>query len=179
MSEVSDTPITGEVSNSKLAAVFDSAAAARDAAAAVAEAVGLQPVQVQVIAPGEPRADAKLEPESRGIWHTIVTAHVRLGIAGLVAGLVVFAVMMLLDIPFITQSPWTAAAVIASFGGLAGLLLGGLVSLRPDHDRYIHATRDAMAERRTTVVVHAFSIEQAAKAEEILAGRGGEVTRTL
>lgn len=172
-------PVSGEVSNSKLAAVFGSDQAARAAARALHDEAGLQPSQVQVVTPTDTHADRKLEPESRGIWHTIVTAHVRLGIAGLVAGLVVFAVMMLLDIPFITQSPWTAAAVIASFGGVAGLLLGGLVSLRPDHDRYIHATREAMAERRTTVVVHAFSIEQAAKAEEILAGRGGEVTRTL
>lgn len=172
-------PVSGEVSNSKLAAVFGSDQAARAAARALQDEASLQPAQVQVVTPADTHADRKLEPESRGIWHTIVTAHVRLGIAGLVAGLVVFAVMMLLDIPFITQSPWAAAAVIASFGGVAGLLLGGLVSLRPDHDRYIHATRDAMAERRTTVVVHAFSIEQAAKAEEILAGRGGEVTRTL
>ena len=35
---------------------------------------------------GEP-AGRMLEPESRGIWRTIVVAHVRLGIVGVVAGL--------------------------------------------------------------------------------------------
>ena len=179
MTDVDNVPITGEVSNHKLAAVFDSAATARDAAAALAEAVGLEPAQVQVIAPDEPRADAKLEPESRGIWHTIVLAHVRLGILGAIAGAVVFGLLSWLGVRFIVSSPWAAGPVLVGFGALAGLLLGGLVSLRPDHDRYIQATHEAMEERRTTVLVHALSSEQQEAAAEFLAARGGEVTRTL
>ena len=179
MSDVDNIPITGEVSNHKLAAVFDSAATARDAAAALAEAVGLEPAQVQVIAPDEPRADAKLEPESRGIWHTIVLAHLRLGILGAIAGAVVFGLLFWLGVRFIVSSPWAAGPVLVGFGALAGLLLGGLVSLRPDHDRYIQATHEAMEERRTTVLVHAFSSEQQGAAAEFLAGRGGDVTKTL
>ena len=43
---MSNNPLTGEVSNSKLAAVFESDAAAREAAAVLA-AAGLQPAQGQ------------------------------------------------------------------------------------------------------------------------------------
>jgi len=179
VSDVDNVPITGEVSNHKLAAVFGSGTTARAAAAAVAEAVGLEPAQVQVVAPGEPHADAKLEPESRGIWHTIVLAHVRLGILGAIAGALVFGLLSWLGVHFVVSSPWAAGPVLVGFGGLAGLLLGGLVSLRPDHDRYIQATHEAMESRRTTVVVHAFSSEQQEAAAEFLAGRGGEVTKTL
>lgn len=179
MSDVDKVPITGEVSSHKLAAVFDSGATARNAAAAVVEAVGLEPAQVQVIAPDEPRADARLEPESRGIWHTIVLAHLRLGILGAIAGGLVFGLLVWLGIPFIVSSPWAAGLVLVGFGGLAGLLLGGLVSLRPDHDRYILATHEAMDVDRTTVVVHAFSSQQQQAAAEFLTARGGEVTKTL
>lgn len=176
---MTDVPVTGEVSNSKLAAVFDSARSARAAAEALAEALGLQPAQVQVITPDEPRADAKLEPESHGIWRTIVLAHARLGIlGGIVAGLV-FALLWMLDVPFISSSPQAAGLVMVGFGIVAGLFLGGLVALRPDHDRYIQATHDAMDARRTTVVVHAFSTEQQKAAGDFLAARGGEVTGTL
>lgn len=176
---MSDTVITGEVSNSKIAAVFDSTSEARTAAAAVILALDLQPAQVQVITPDDPRADAKLEPESRGIWRTIVVAHVRLGIVGAIAGVLAFGVLVWLQVPYIVQSPWAAGLVMTGFGAVAGLLVGGLVALRPDHDRYIHATRDAMAERRSTVLVHAFSAEQKNAAADFMSARGGEVTRTL
>ena len=176
---MSDSPVSGEVSNSKLAAVFDSDAAARDAAAAVIAAVGLQPAQVKLIAPGEPDANIKLEPEGGGIWRTIVVAHVRLGILGAVLGAVAFGIMMWAGLPFVVRSPVAAGLVTVSFGAVGGLLFGGLVSIRPDHDRYVQATHDAMDARRTTVVVHALSREEQQRAKAFLAERGGEVTSTL
>lgn len=177
MSETS--PITGELSNSKIAAVFPHEVAAREAAQAVAAALSLGPSQVQVVTPGEPHPGRKLEPETQGIWRTIVIAHVRLGIAGAVVGLLAFAALYANAIPFIVNSPVAAALVLLFFGTVAGLMLGGLVSLRPDHDRYVEATRDAMAAGDTTVVVHAFSADQRDRAAELLRAQGGDVTSTL
>jgi hypothetical protein len=173
------SPITGEVSNSKLAAVF---AHERDALAAVqalSAALSLGPEQVKLITPAEPHPGRKLEPESRGIWHTIVKAHVRLGIVGAIAGLLAFAGLYLIGVPFIVSSPVAAVLVLLFFGTVAGLMLGGLVSLRPDHDRYVEVTRDAMADGATTVVVHAFSADQCDRAAQLLRAQGGEVTSTL
>lgn len=176
---MSDNPLTGEVSNSKLAAVFSTEAAARDAAAALLAEGGLQAQQVKVVTPGEPDPDIKLEPEGKGIWHTILVSHLKLGILGVVLGAVAFAIMMWAGLPFVTRNPLAAAAVTMSFGGVGGLLLGGLVSIRPDHDRYVHATHDAMEAGRTTVVVHALSRDEQQRAHELLAARGGDVTATL
>lgn len=176
---MSDNPLTGEVSNSKLAAVFDSAVAARDAAAAVVAAAGLQPAQVKLVAPDEPEPDIKLEPEGGGIWRTIVVAHLRLGIAGAVVGAIAAGIMIWAGLPFVARSPMAALAVATCFGAVGGLLLGGLVSIRPDHDRYVQATHDAMAAHRTTVVVHALSHEQQQRARDFLVERGAEVTGTL
>ena len=72
-----------------------------------------------------------------------------------------------------------AALALLFFGAVAGLMLGGLVALRPDHDRYVEAARDAMESGNTTVVVHAFSGEQADQAADLLRAQGGEVTATL
>lgn len=177
MSETS--PITGELSNSKVAAVFADEAAARQAAQAVMQALSLKSAQVQVIAPGEPGAGRKLEPESHGIWRTIVVAHARLGIAGAALGLLVFVAMYALGVAFIVNSPVAAALVLLFFGAMAGLMLGGLTALRPDHDRYVQAARDAMEAGHTTVVVHAFSAGQRDQAAELLRARGGEMTTTL
>lgn len=177
MSETS--PITGELSNSKVAAVFPRESIARRAAEAVTAALTLEPAQVQVITPSERHPGRKLEPESRGIWRTIVVAHVRLGIAGAVVGVLAFAVLYAIGLPFIVNSPVAAALALLFFGLVAGLMLGGLVSLRPDHDRYVEATREAMEEGNTTVVVHAFSMEQREEAARFLRAQGAEVTSTL
>ena len=177
MSETS--PITGELSNSKVAAVFADPATARQAAETVTQSLSLTAAQVQVITPGETHPGRKLEPESQGIWRTIIVAHAKLGALGAVAGLVVFAVLYALDLALIVSSPIAAALVALFFGAVAGLLLGGLVSLRPDHDRYIQATREAMEAGHTTVVVHAFSAEQRDQATDLLRDLGGKTTSTL
>lgn len=176
---MSDIPVTGEVSNSKLAAVFDSESVARAAVAEVVAEAGLEPAQVKLVTADEPHPNIKLEPEGQGIWRTIIRAHAWLGGAGVVVGLLVFAAMMWMDVPAIAASPWTSFAIFVVFGGIAGLLVGGLVSLRPDHDRYVLATQEAMAEHKTTVLVHALSPEQGDRAARVLAGLGAKVTRTL
>ena len=79
----------------------------------------------------------------------------------------------------IVNSAVMAAAVIVAFGVVAGLMLGGLVSLRPDHDLYINKVYEALGEGRSAVVVHAFSREQNAQAEALLRGASGEVVATL
>jgi len=173
------SPITGELSNSKVAAVFPNEAVALQAGQGVAAALSLGSAQVQVIVPTEQHPGNKLEPENRGIFRTIVIAHVRLGIAGAVMGLLAFAALYAARLPFIVNSPVAAALVLLFFGWVGGLMLGGLVSLRPDHDRYVEAARDAMEAGKTTVVVHAFSAEQAGQAAEFLRAQGGEVTSTL
>jgi hypothetical protein len=173
------SPVTGELSNHKVAAVFTSSGEARQAADAVVAQLLLGAAQVQLIRPDEPRASRKLEPESQGIWRTIVVAHVRLGLVGAVVGIVAFGALYAMGWPFIVNSPIAAFLVLLFFGSIAGLLLGGLVSLRPDHDRYVQATQDAMAAGQTTVVVHALTSQQRAAAADFLRDRGGEVTSTL
>ena len=86
---------------------------------------------------------------------------------------------MQMGVPFIVQSPIASAVVLLAFSTFGGMMLGGLVSLRPDHDRYIQATRDAMRAGDTTVVVHAFSREQRDEAASLLRERGADVTSTL
>ncbi|MBX3724520.1 MAG: hypothetical protein KF823_01205 [Xanthomonadales bacterium] len=176
---MSDIAVTGEASNSKLVAVFDHQESARAAAASAVARLSLQQAQVRVLAPGATDVGIQLEPEGGGIRRTIVVAHVWLGLAGMVAGGLLFVLLIVGGVAFVVESPWAAGLAMVGFGGIAGLLLGGLVSLRPDHDPYIHATRDALAAGRTAVVVHALSARQRTAAAECLAALGGKVTQTL
>ena len=174
-----DSYLTGEVSNSKVAAVFTDASVARDVAARLRSALKLSEGQVQVITPADREPGRKLEPEGRGIFRTIVRSHVRLGALGAVAGAALFGVLWARGIPLISNSATMAAGVLVAFGTVAGLMLGGLVSLRPDHDLYIIKVREALADGRSAVVVHAFSREQNSEAAVLLSQAHGEVVSTL
>ena len=123
-------PLTGEVSNSKVAGIFASESAARAEAARVRATLQLSDAQVQVVTPADPRPGHKLEPESHGIFRTMIRAHVVLGLLGAIAGAMAFGVMWTMAIPFIVNSAVMAAAVLVGFGAVAGLMFGGLVTLR-------------------------------------------------
>lgn len=174
-----NSPLTGEVSNSKVAAIFADEATARAVAASVQGTLQLTDAQVQVISPSDDRPGRKLEPESDGIFRTIIRTHVILGVLGAVAGAAAFGVLWAMAVPMIVNSAALAATVIVVFGVVTGLMLGGLVSLRPDHDRYIAKVFEAIDEGRSAVVVHAFSREQNSQAESLLKAASGEVVATL
>lgn len=147
--------LTGERSDHKLAAVFADQAPARVAADAVRAATGLGDPAVRVVAPGDAESGRALEPESHGIWRTLIRAHVWLGVLGVVGGALIFAILMAMDIAFIVANAGWAFVLLVALGGVGGLLLGGLVTLRPDHVPFILEARRALDEGKCVVVVHA------------------------
>jgi VIT1/CCC1 family predicted Fe2+/Mn2+ transporter len=176
---MSNNPVTGEVSNSKVAGVFPNRGNARSAADEMIAELSLQPAQVKLIGPDTADVDIKLQPEGGGIQRTLVVAHVKMGIVGAAMGLLAFGILHGMDVTFVVSSPVAAGLCAFAFGAVGGLLLGGLVSLRPDQSAYINATRDAISEGRTTVVVHALSSEQRTLAASFLTTHGAEVTQSL
>lgn len=171
--------ITGEVSDSKVAAVFERESTARVVAMQVRRALGLKQSQVQVVTPDDGRPGRKLEPEGRGIFRTIIVAHYRLGLVGLAVGALLYAVLLMTGKEAVMSSPWLSAALIIGYGGIFGLMAGGLVSLRPDHSPYVARVQDALEEGHCAVVVHAFNPDERDRAVVELSDRGAQTVRTL
>ncbi|KLI98716.1 hypothetical protein [Luteimonas sp. FCS-9] len=173
------SPVTGEVSDSKVAAIFDSERTARRVAQQLQSERGFKASQVKVVTRHDRQPGRKLEPENRGILRTLIVAHYKLGLIGLAIGAVVFGVLYAAGITAVTNSPWFAAGLIVGYGGVFGLMFGGLVTLRPDHDPYLFKVREALAEGKAAVVVHAFDAAERDRAGEALAAASGETIRTL
>ena len=171
--------VTGELCNHKVAAVFADAARAAESAQSLRERMPLGEAQVQVLTPGDPNAARKLEPENRGIVRTMWIAHAKLGLAGAVAGALLFVLLWWLAIPAVTASPRIAFALITALATVFGLLAGGLVSLRPDRDPQRSIVQRALRKGRSAVVVHAFTVEERDQAEAFLQADGGETVRDL
>jgi len=171
--------LTGEVSDHKVAGLIDDEAVAHEIAAAVRAETGLNEAHVRVLSPGDKSVGRSLEPEDLGILHTMIRAHLWLGLAGAVVGILAFGIMVAVDIPFIVQSPWWSAFLLTGFGTVGGLILGGAVALRPDHSAYLSASREALKQGKHVVVVHATSTGELNQADAMLKAHAGETVRTL
>jgi len=171
--------LTGESSNHKLAAVFASGPAARDAAAQLVDALGLDAGQVDVVQPGDQAPGRKLEPESRGIWHTLIRAHLWLGLAGAVIGAILYFLLAAGNVPFVVDNPAWAASMLIVLCFVAGLLAGGAVTVRPDHAPLIRAAGSALRDGKSLVVVHARDVQQLRQAKAELEKHDADVIPTL
>lgn len=173
-----ENALTAEASGQKVAAIFPSEVRAREVAAELRTVLRLTESQVRVVTPNDRRPGRKLEPESQGIFRTMIRAHARLGVVGTVLGALLFGVLYFAGAGMVVNAAAPAAFAMIVIGGLVGLMAGGLVTLRPDHDAYINRVFEAIGEGRSAVVVHALTAEQRDSARAQLESAGGEVVST-
>jgi hypothetical protein len=124
--------------------------------------------EVDLIEPGDPAADRKFLPDSAGVRRSLVHWHLVLGAAGLAIGVIVAIVLIVAGIELFELSPGYTFLVTVFFGTLFGLLLGGLVSIRPDQGHAAAEIKDRSAVGCWTVVVHCHSRDQTALARRLL-----------
>ena len=174
---------TAERSVTKMAGAYPREDVAHSAARRLESEAGLTPSQVRVLSPSMARTSLRsylgrqVEPEDRGIWRTLIKSHVVFGIVGIVAGLIAYAALR--ESPAVQSSPWMAFAVIVFFCTIAGLMLGGLVALRPDHAKLMSQVRRSLAEGSWVVVAHPRTDAQVEAAGSVLDASAMQVFRTL
>src|SRR3546814_18033960 len=94
----------GESATTKIAAIFDTESAAAAAAATLHAETGIQAAQLRLIKPHDKGYSKRLEPESRGIARTAVRAHLSLGLAGGLLGLLAWGLSFMRGWGLITPS---------------------------------------------------------------------------
>lgn len=171
--------IFGERSLTTVAALFGQAQDARSTAEHVVKDGHLPAQRVKVMGPGDPAMERKLEPEEAGIAHTLIKSHIVLGTFGLFAGLVGAGALILGGVDWAVASPYYTIGVAAAFGAVGGMLLGGLVSLRPDRSVLDIKVETAVQEGRWAVVVHPVNHGEEERALDVLEHSNGEVVRTI
>ncbi|MGA7951452.1 MAG: hypothetical protein WCA45_15005 [Thiobacillaceae bacterium] len=169
----------GEHSLSKVAGVFDEAEEARAVADEIMREGALGAEQVRLVGPEDPAVERKLEPEQAGIARTLIRSHIALGIVGLIVGLVVAAALLLSGVEFARASPYYTVIITAGFGAVVGMMFGGLVSLRPDHDVLITEVEEAARQGHWAVVVHPANHEQEMRARNVIGHSHGHLVQTF
>jgi hypothetical protein len=168
-----------EQSLSKVAAVYDTPMAARSAARTLKHLPEMRDRQVQIVYGFDRDWGRKVEPEGVGIWRTAIRAHATCGTIGLISGLLLFAGLYGFGVTAVTTTPFMSLVAIVMFATIFGLIVGGLFTIRPDHDAVIDTVSDATRHGRCAVVVHPQSRQQFAAALRALGRTGAPVAHTL
>lgn len=173
----------GESSVTKVAGLFRSQDDARRAAESMTQRGAFRDVQVALLGPIDARRSDRfsrtLQPEVVGIGVTLVRAHVLLALVGGALALVFYSVLLAIDSPLVLGSPGITLLVMLMMGMSFGLLAGGLVSLRPDHNRVAFAVDRALQRGGWAVVAHPVDRRQVELATMRLARGSYKVVRTL
>ena len=169
----------GEKATTKLAGFFDTQEALDKVSSDLRRVSGLQNPQLLVVRPYAADFERRLEPETQGVARTAVRAHSILGALGLLAGLLLWAVLYGLGVPAIVSSPYYSGGAIVAFAAVGGMLLGGLVTARPDHQIVIQAVDNATKAGRWSLIMHPRDEQQCKSAESVLASAQVETARSL
>jgi hypothetical protein len=169
----------GEKATTKLAGLFDDQERLESVSAQLRTVSGLQNTQLLVVRPHDSDFDKMLEPETQGVVRTAIRSHVVLGLAGLAMGAILWGLLYLFGVEAVTSSPFYSGGTILVFSLVGGMLLGGLVTARPDHQAVIRAVDEATKAGRWSLVIHPRDEQQCQSAQKVLEGAGVETVRSL
>lgn len=125
---MSSAAILGEKYPAKLAAVVSGPTEADSAVHKLVSEAEIPRRQIDVIQPMDFALAEKVEPESHGIVRTAIRAHLVLGSAGIVVGLLVAGAMVMGGVDLAASSPGYAFFSLGVLGAVLGLLAGGMVT---------------------------------------------------
>lgn len=151
--------ISGEQTSTTFIVVCESEADTTHLAALL-EQQGLDTNQYDVISPNEKKYSRKLEPETTGVAKTAIKAHAVFGGIGFVIGLGIWGILRLSHIELIESSPWLVLIPLLFFSTIAGLMVGGLITLRPDHQLAIQTVKNARKKGQWSMVIHSRNSHQ-------------------
>lgn len=175
----------GERSVTKVAGLFDSNEVAQHAAQNLIDHSPLDASQVRVLGPtdtvttygsGVGRA---VEPEQQGIWRTLIKSHLAAGVLGLLAGGLVFVLLMAIGFQAVVSTPGLSLLALAGFGLMFGLMVGGALSLRPDHGRVVTVVRRGLEHGQWAVIAHPRNARQTHLAVKALQPGSARVVRSF
>lgn len=175
--------LIGEKSSTKVASVFAAEADARDAAASVTAAAHLQAAQAKVLSPADGRLSRrelfgeKVQPESRGIGKTFLRSHLVLGAIGGALGVLLW--WALRAHPLIASTPLMALVALGGFGITFGMILAGVVTLRPDQSALYAQLKDSLQAGKWGVIFHPVDAAQTEAIQAALRARDAHVMSSL
>lgn len=152
---------------------------ARESAQSLVDTAGIAPQQVMLVAPQDPQVERKVEPDSRGIFKTLLKAHLGTAVTGFFLGLGIALALVFFGPPWARSSPVLVLTAFALTGTLASALLGGLITLRPDRYRVARKAMKESLRGDWTVVAHCRDANEKSKVAHVIGNDDADLRRSM
>jgi uncharacterized protein YacL len=162
-----------------VAGIFESEDQAKHAEESLIDQGPFHSEEVQLLKPGDTHLQDRLEPETKAIGKELILWHYILGAAGLVAGLIIAAIVTTIGPTFTQSSPMLTYLVLGMFGVFFGMIAAGAFTVRPDHDPLINETMEATKDNKWAVIVQARDRDAQQRARQLLSPSAISVIDTL
>jgi hypothetical protein len=167
----------GEESLTLVAATFTDRVTATEVATELR--ADMPHVEVDLVRPMDADFARRVEPEPAATWLTAIRSHLLLAPAGLLLGALAATTLVARGWPAAASSPMFALLFLATLGLFAGLMLAGLLTLRPDRSRVTRSDKSRNRRGQWAVLAHPRSPAQSERVVDRLQKAGGTVTRSL
>ncbi|HET8807870.1 MAG TPA: hypothetical protein VFM76_05780 [Methylophaga sp.] len=171
--------VIDEQYTAKVAAVFNTEAEARAASEELINEGHFSGAAVNIVTPNDDNLSEKIEPESKGIVQTFMKSHGILGVVGLLAGLIAASILVAAGPVFTQDSPMATYFTLGFVGLFIGMMVAGIITLRPDHDPLIIMVINASQNQQWTVVVQTKDQQATNLAKQILQNKAEAVRETI
>tara|TARA_R110002167_G_scaffold309554_1_gene514466 strand:+ start:461 stop:973 length:513 start_codon:yes stop_codon:yes gene_type:complete len=165
--------------NGKVSAVYPDELRARAGLQSVLDSSGLTSSVTKLVAPHDNDFDKKLEKNDKQVGTFMLKAHLSFALFGVILGLFGAGILAFYGPTYTQASPVMTAIALSVLGFFFGLMLAGLVSLRPDQDGVVNQTREATQEGKWVVVVSTPSHEKTQQVNDILSETAESVTSSF
>lgn len=162
-----------------VAGIFETEQTAKHAEESLIDQGHFQSAEVQLLKPGDTHLQDRLEPETKAIGKELILSHYVLGAVGLLAGVIIAAVVTTIGPTFTQSSPLLTYLALGMVGAFIGLIAAGAFTLRPDHDPLINETIEATKANKWAVIVQARDRDDQQRARQLLSPTAISVIDTL
>lgn len=160
--------INKEKHPTKVGAIFNSEDKAQTAFSALHKSGDFIKSEIKLIPPYDSGYDKKLEPEDKKLGQTLLKSHLILALVGIVVGIFIASLLLLSGPIFLQEYIVATYLSISMLCAFIGLLIAGVISIRPDHDHLINKVRKASQKGQWAVIAHTNSRDKMEKAKEIM-----------
>lgn len=170
--------INKEKFHSKVAGIFNDEMTANSAKETLIDYGHFTERHINIIEPNDDNAGHKIEPETQAIGDVLGRSHFICGSMGLLAGLLLASLLSSIGPLFAQFSPLLTHLALGIIGTFVGLLIAGVIALRPDHDPLINDAIEATQQNKWALIVQAKERGDRQRARQLLQPIAVSVTET-
>lgn len=173
----SDTSEAGRLT--EVSTLFQEVQEARFAAAQIRLELGLPAKRVEIIGPADLAVLHRLKRRQQGFENALANSSVLLAMCGFIIGVLFSSGLIAAGVKWAVSSPYLTLLTGSIFGVMSGYILGGLITLLPERNMFLHQLEEAVEDGQWAVIAYPVNLEEKQRVMDVFKRTGGQMVHAL